>query len=97
MATTSTLSKSGVERLNEYVRGVLSGEIVACKRVQLACQRHLDDLRRSEDPACPWRFDEEKAERPIRFIERFLTPMKGNYDHMVLMPWQCFVEGSLFG
>ncbi|MEE1440946.1 MAG: terminase TerL endonuclease subunit [Christensenellales bacterium] len=31
------------------------------------------------------------------FIERFLTPTKGDYDKMTLMPWQCFVECNLYG
>lgn len=97
MTTSRTSNPSGVERLDQYVHNVLSGEIVACKKVKMACQRHLDDLQRSNDPAFPWRFDAAKAERPIQFMERFLTPMKGNYDKMELMPWQCFVEGSLFG
>ena len=88
---------TGTERLDQYVHDVLSGRIVACKKVRMACQRHLDDLARQNDPAFPWRFDVAKANRPIQFMEKFLTPMKGNYDKMELMPWQCFVEGSLFG
>ncbi len=93
----STPSESGCDRLNRYVNAVLSGQIVACEKVRLACQRHRDDLRRSLDPAYPWTFDPARAERPIQFIERFLTPMKGNYERMTLMDWQCFVEGSLYG
>ena len=89
--------KSGVQRLNEYVHDVLDGRIIACEKVKLACQRHLDDMARADDPDYPWVFDAEKAERPISFMERFLAPMKGDYDHMELMPWQCFVLGSLYG
>lgn len=89
---------NGVGRLNQYVQDVLSGEITACEKVRMACQRHLDDMARSaSDPDWPWRFDPEKAERIIDFMERFLTPTKGNYDRMTLMPWQCFVQGSIFG
>lgn len=54
-------------------------------------------LDRQNDPAYPWRFDETKAERPCAFIEKFLAPTKGDYDRMTLLPWQCFVEGNLYG
>lgn len=63
----------------------------------MACRRFLRDLERSKDPAYPWHFDEEKAARPCNFIERFLSPTKGDYDRMELMPWQCFVECNLYG
>lgn len=34
-------------RVHAYARAVVAGEIVAGRLVRLACQRHLDDLRRS--------------------------------------------------
>ena len=43
-----------------------------------------------------YRFDGEKASRPIRFTEKFIRP-SGDYDRMELMPWQCFVLGAIFG
>lgn len=57
----------------------------------------MRDLEREKEPTYPWRFDEEKAARPVEFIERFLVPTKGDYDKMELMPWQCFVECNLYG
>lgn len=68
-----------------------------CHRVRQACQRYLDDLRRSQDEAYPWVYDAERAERPIAFIERFLAPTKGDYAHMELLPWECFFETQLYG
>ncbi|SUM32115.1 terminase large subunit [Staphylococcus gallinarum] len=44
-----------------------------------------------------WIFDEEKAHRPIRFIEKFCKPSKGDYKQLILQPWQHFIIGSLFG
>lgn len=63
----------------------------------MACQRHLDDLKRSQTSDWPYRFDAERADRAIGFFERFLRPSKGEITRMELMPWQCFVEGSLYG
>lgn len=88
---------SPVSRCYEYAHDVDAGRTVACKKVKLACRRFLRDLERAKDPAYPWRFDEQKAARPVDFIERFLTPTKGDYDKMTLMPWQCFVECNLYG
>lgn len=87
----------GTQRLEQYVRDVLDGTIIACKKVKMACQRHLDDLERSRTTDWPFRFDEDKANRVIGFMERFLSPSKGDITHMRLMPWQCFIEGSLYG
>ncbi len=92
-----TNPETGTQRLEQYVRGVLDGTIIACKKVKMACQRHLDDLERSRTTDWPYRFDDDKANRVIGFIERFLSPSKGDITRMRLMPWQCFVEGSLYG
>lgn len=82
----------------DYARQAVSGEIVVCEKTRMACRRFLDDLDRSHnDPTYPWVFDEKKAARPVDFMERFLTPTKGDYDHMELMGWQCFIECNLFG
>ena len=81
-----------------YAKLVIQGEIIANKWVKLACERHLEDLKRSkEDPDFPWKFDEEKGWRPIRFIEKKCHPTKGSFKHLVMQPWQHFVVGSMFG
>ena len=88
---------SAIERCYGYAHDVDEGRILACNNVKLACRRFLADLDRQNDPSYPWRFDETKAERPCAFIEKFLAPTKGDYDRMTLLPWQCFVEGNLYG
>ncbi|QNQ83762.1 terminase large subunit [Lactobacillus sp. PV037] len=81
-----------------YAEMVTEGSIVASKDVILACERHLKDLKRSkEDPNYPWKFDEEKGWRPIKFIEQKCHPTKGNFQHLVMQPWQHFIVGSMFG
>ena len=84
-------------RVHQYARDVLDGTIPMGEKVRLACQRHFDDLEKSRSPDYPWRFDEAKAARPIEFMERFLSPTKGEYGKMRLLGWQCLVEGSLYG
>ena len=99
MTTISTSSKSPIiESVYEYAHGVLDGRVIACKKVKMACERFFRDLERSRtDEAWPWVFDEARAERPIRYMEAYLTPSKGAYDAFVLMPWQRFCEANLYG
>jgi len=95
-----------VSKADGYIRDILAGRIPACKWVRLACQRHLDDLARSDDPAWPYRFDAAKAERVCRFIE-LLPHVKGKWarkdpitrraQRLHLEPWQCFKTAMLFG
>jgi phage terminase large subunit-like protein len=88
-----------VDRAQRYARAVVAGEIQACKWTRLACERQLRDLERSEsDPAWPWRFDLEAAERPCLLIE-CLPHIKGKWPSatIVLEDWQCFIETTVFG
>ncbi|MDL2317671.1 terminase large subunit [Eubacteriales bacterium OttesenSCG-928-A19] len=93
-----TTSNAILDKIYGYPEDVIAGKIIACKKTITACERFLRELDRSRhDPTYRWRFDERQAARPIEFMERFLSPTKGDYDHMELMPWQCFVEGNLYG
>jgi len=82
---------------NYYAKMVVDGDIPASKEVVASCERHLKDLDRQGIDDFPWIFDEEKAWRPIRFIESKCKPSKGDFDQLVLQPWQHFVVGSMFG
>lgn len=86
-----------VDAANRYARDVVAGKILACKWVKLACQRHLDDLKKKD---WPYRFDKKKAERVCKFIE-LLPHTKGQWaakqETLVLSPWQVFVVCSIFG
>lgn len=95
---TSSATSRILDKVYGYPEGVLSGEICACEKVRLACARFKRDLdRAAHDPEYPWIFDEAKAVRPSAFMERFLRPTKGARDFMELLPWECFVEGNLYG
>lgn len=94
MPTTSRNSKL---LLNKYVKDVLSGKIIACKKVKLACQRHVNDIKRQGTKDFPYIFDPEMALRAIEFIEKFCKPSQGDFEKMDLQPWDHFVIGSIFG
>ncbi|MBD1373723.1 terminase large subunit [Hazenella sp. IB182357] len=81
----------------QYATDAVEGKIIVSEKVKLACQRHLNDLKRQGTEAFPFVFDQEKSFRPIHFIERFCKPSKGNFKRLELQPWQHFVIGSLYG
>ena len=82
----------------QFAEDVVSGKIISGKRRKQACQRFIDELVKAyTDPSYPWKFDIEKAYRPIEFIERFLVPTKGAYSRMELLPWQHFLEANMYG
>lgn len=80
-----------------YAEQVVKGNIVASKKNILAAKRHLNDLKREGTDEFPWIFVEEKGHRPVRFIEKFCKPSKGDFNQLTLQPWQHFVVGSLYG
>jgi len=87
-----------VNMANQYARDVLNGKILACKNIQLACQRHFNDLKISLDKDYPYRFDRELAERACRFVQ-LLPHSSGDLagQKLKLEPWQAFAFSSIFG
>lgn len=90
--------------VHAYANAVDRGDVIAGRLVQLACRRHLRDLRRAVDPAKRkprdgdlW-FDETAANRVLQFFG-FLRHRKGQWANqaVVLEPWQQFRIGAVFG
>lgn len=61
--------------LKAYLDAIEGGEIVVCKRIRKVYTRLVYE---SENPG-KYRFDEERANRPIEFIERFCKHSKGEW------------------
>jgi phage terminase large subunit-like protein len=90
-----------------YAEAVRDGEVLACKWVRLACERHLQDLARAEsDPEYRFYFDEDAAELVCAFVEELPhtkgkwaagTPGQPGGNRIRLEPWQKFVLSTLFG
>ena len=97
-----------VSMANEYAKHVVAGEILACRWVQLACQRQLDDLKRFKGKNSPYRFNPKLTDKTGRefypadnicaFIER-LPHVKGPLagEPIALEPWQAFILTTVFG
>lgn len=83
-----------------YAEDVRDGLVPACRLVQLACARHLDDLDRQDSEGFPYRFDEAKAAAVCRFVE-LMPHTKGEWarrgERIRLEPWQAFITAVVFG
>jgi len=83
------------DRALDYCNGVVSGEIVACNWIRKACQRHLDDLTRTD---WRWTYDPDRAEKVCRFIQ--LCPHeKGEKQGspLLLEDFQVWIVCNVFG
>ena len=82
--------------IDAYIKGVLSGRIIAGKLVRAACQRHVDDLKQAKRKKIY--FNEAAANRAINFAP-LLTHSQGEWDDkpFELVPFQKFIVWCLFG
>ncbi|MFZ6813739.1 terminase large subunit [Undibacterium sp. Rencai35W] len=92
----------------QYAEAVVARDIPACRWVQLACQRQLDDLARFKGKGSPYRFNPKLTDRTGKtfapadnlcaFIER-LPHVKGPLAGMSikLEPWQVFILSTVYG
>jgi phage terminase large subunit-like protein len=94
----------------QYQADVLSGAVVACKWVKLACERNRRDLDRQDTDAFPYKFDPAKARTICRMAE-MLPHIKGEKARIIgrdddgrpiwnpiqLEPWQCWYLTTMFG
>ena len=78
-----------------YCEDVVEGRIVACEKIKKVCSSLLPRYRSGYK--C-WRYDPEKASRPVRFIEKFCCLPEGKPGtHFVMEPFQMFAIETVFG
>lgn len=99
-AETETAIPVGVASAFSWVDAILAGDNPSNRWIRLACERHVRDMARADDPAFPYTFDAKRAERAIRFIE-LMPHTKGRWaakrERLILDPWQRFFVASVFG
>mgnify|MGYP001073983472 CR=1 FL=1 len=98
------------DRATAYAQRVVTGKILACEYVTLACERHLNDLNRQGTEDFPYVFNPvmadsngqhyRPAERVCYYIEQ-LPHVKGEWakakQKISLEDWQVFIEAVVFG
>ena len=85
-----------VAAVHQYADDVLSGEIVACRYVILACKRFKDDLEHGHKRGL-W-FDERAAQYALDFYD-LTRHVKGELagQPIELEAWQGFIIANIFG
>lgn len=83
------------QRGTHYANRVVAGEIVCSKWIRLACQRHLDDLAKTD---YRWVYDTSRADKVCQFAE-LMRHEKGllQGQRIVLQDAQVFILASIFG
>jgi phage terminase large subunit-like protein len=98
-SVTDTSRRDYVQIARGYVDDVLSGRIVACRWVKLACARDDRDRGRVlSDPDWPYVWSDEQAVDACAFLEQ-LPHVEGRWTTATihLEPCQVFLVASLFG
>lgn len=85
------------DRVTEYARSVVAGEVVCGELHRLACRRHLQDLERQRTAAFPYYWDVDAADNVLSYAET-LTIAEGIEPRPVkLIGSQVFDLGCTFG
>lgn len=83
-----------------YAKQVTQGKLRdMCNKYEiLACQRHLDDLKRQGRKDFPYVFDTTRADRIIRWFGQCIQ-VRGIFagQPIRMQPWQIFDNGCLYG
>ena len=83
-----------------YAKQVTQGKLfpLCCKYEVLACQRHLDDLKRQGIDEFPYVFDTTRADRIIRWFGQCIQTRGVEAGQPIqLQPWQIFDLGCVYG
>ena len=81
--------------VTRYAADVLRGKIPSGRWVKMACERHLRDLVDGAERG--WRFDRGRAEHVWDFFAEFLCLPDDPGRPFLLLPWEKFILGSLYG
>jgi phage terminase large subunit-like protein len=96
--------------IEEYYNKILSGEIIACKKIKAVYKKLVNDLKKPKTVSFfnkitdkteehTYIYDEKKANRPIQYIERYCKHSKGRWAEksVVLELWQKAHIQALYG
>lgn len=65
-----------MDYITEYLEAIKAGKCIVSKRCRRQYEKLVDDINNPKDG---YIFDQERAERPIQFIERFCKHSKGEW------------------
>lgn len=87
-----------LSRMKKYCAAVLDGEEIACQKHKWACMRFLRDLESQEQENFLYRFDFERGQRFLDFMQLFehtKGPLSGKKK--IPEPIEEFIFGNIYG
>ena len=89
---------TALEQVEHYARACIADPKHNNRKHIWACQRLMDDLKRSGDAACPFYWDETEAQNIVEWFS-LLRHSKGvlSGQPIILTPWQRFWLCQLYG
>lgn len=78
----------------KYVDDVLSGKVIAGKKIHLACERYKRDLERSKSDDFPYYYDEKMAKKACQFVQMLPLTNGGKFH---LAEYQEWIVSELYG
>jgi phage terminase large subunit-like protein len=88
-----------IEPWDQYVKDVIAGRILSCRKTRLACERHIRDMKRAKaDPSFPYVFKAQEVRKVLKFFD-FVKTSEGQFagKKVELQGWQLFILAMLFG
>lgn len=86
-----------MDRVTAYAKMVAKGEKVAGRSEILACERHLNDLKRSKTETFEYEFDVLEAENAINIANELTIGEGEEKQLLVTRGFQDFIVGSIHG
>ena len=83
-----------MDRTTEYAKLVVKGKKIAGRKEYLACERHLQDLKKKN---FDYKFNKELAEKAINIINELVIGEGEEQQKLSTRGFQNFIIGSLFG
>ena len=83
-----------MDRTTEYAKLVVKGKKIAGRKEYLACERHLQDLKKKN---FDYKFNKELAEKAINIINELVIGEGEEPQKLSTRGFQNFIIGSLFG
>lgn len=83
-----------MDRTTEYAKLVVKGKKIVGRKEYLACERHLQDLKRKN---FDYKFNKELAEKAINIINELVIGEGEEQQKLSTRGFQNFIIGSLFG
>jgi len=84
--------EDGYEKVEEYVVGIESGDIISNDYIKQAVQRYKNDLKREDIE-----FRHDKFKKVLRFFALSNIPIGSHFAQFNLIPFQAFILANLFG